>query len=588
MKVLISRPDKIGDVVLALHGAKQLKCLLPGVRVYMHVSDYTRPLVENIKFIDGCVSLHEDLRAYQFDAVVDLMAKISTARRYVRQSIGIRIGNSARWFSFLYNRTRYIRRSQARVNEAEYNWKLISLVHPSLRNIPLRESLALEDFKVIPNFSDVENFVALMPGVSVSAMAWSNNEWQNLAKRFIAETDYSVLFVGGPAEREILNQFEKELGNSPRLHFRVFQDFKSVLAALKAAESYVGPSTGITHLASALKVPGVALYPHLRSMHPKRWMPFASTLHILNLSTVPRADDVFEVLSGKVNSKLSPGPRAPVSAFVVCFNEEKNIRRCLESVKWCDEIVVVDSGSTDRTVEICREYTDKIFTRPWPGNRAQKQFALDQCTHNWALNIDSDEEVTSELKNEIIYVLSQPAEKRERIHGYNICRVVYFLDQWWDRGGWYPEYRLRFVNKQFTEWGGIDPHEKAVVKGPVKRLHGEINHYTYFSIKHQIETLNKYATIMARLMYDAGKRPSILNIIFNPIFRFFKFYILKLGIREGLPGFIVACSEAFGCFLKYINIWEIHREEKQLNVREYQTARGYQYDDFKKTGSDNK
>ncbi len=570
MKVLISRPDKIGDVVLALHAAKQLKHLLPEVQVYMHVSDYTRALVENVSFIDGCVLFDTDLVPYKFDAVVDLMAKFSTAKLYFKSGIPIRIGNSARWFRFFYTRTRYIRRSQARINEAEYNWRLISLLHESLRNIPLRESLLESDFKEISCFNELQNYVALMPGVSVSAMAWPESEWKTLAQKLAATQNTNVLFIGGPAERSLLTKFKDELSHFPNVHFRIFEQFKEVLGALKSASAYVGPSTGITHLASALGVKGIGLYPHVQSMHPKRWMPFRSSLEILNLDRLPNAAEVFEVLQGFRSDKSSTPPRAPVSAFIICFNEEQNIRRSLESIKWCDEIVIVDSGSTDRTLDICREYTKKIFVRPWPGHRAQKQFALEQCSNEWVLNLDSDEELSSELKNEITSVLSQPASKRDRIKGYLLCRVVYFLDKWWDKGGWYPEYRMRFFQRRFTKWGGIDPHEKAIVSGTIRKLHGNLNHYTYFSIRHQVETLNRYAANMARLMVAAGKRPSLLNIIFNPLFRFFKFYILKLGFREGLPGFIVACSEAFGCFLKYVNIWEIHRERAQIKVREYQ------------------
>ena len=153
MKVLISRPDKIGDVILALQGAKQLKEYCPDVQVYMHVAEYTRSLVENVSYLDGVVGWDEDLKPYQFDAVVDLMAKFANARKYYSAGIPVRIGNSARWFCFLYNRTSYVRRSRGLQNEAEYNWKLISLLDARLHNTRLRESLSLEDYKEIKSNS---------------------------------------------------------------------------------------------------------------------------------------------------------------------------------------------------------------------------------------------------------------------------------------------------------------------------------------------------------------------------------------------------------------------------------------------------
>ena len=245
-----------------------------------------------------------------------------------------------------------------------------------------------------------------------------------------------------------------------------------------------------------------------------------------------------------------------ISCFVVCCNEEKHMRRCLESVKWCDELIVIDSGSTDRTLEIAREYTDKILHRPWSGYVAQKSFGLEQCTQEWVLNIDADEEVSPELKTELQRLLENaPAD----IDGYLMNRVVFYLGRWFRKGGWYPEYRLRLCRRSATTWGGLDPHEKAVVRGKTARLCGELLHYTYRDIRDHVARLNSHSSAAAESLFAMGTTTSVSRILFNPPSRFFKFYLLKGGFREGVPGVIAGVLEGAYAFLKYAKLWEKHR-----------------------------
>lgn len=248
-----------------------------------------------------------------------------------------------------------------------------------------------------------------------------------------------------------------------------------------------------------------------------------------------------------------------ISCSIICFNEEKNIRRCLESVKWCDEIVVVDNGSTDRTLEICGQYTNKILFRAWAGYVDQKQFALEQCAHDWVLNIDADEEVSSELRDEILATMNE-SQPSTQVNGYYLLRVVYYLDRWWRKGLWYPEYRLRLCKKSATSWGGMDPHEKAMVQGLTKRLNGELHHYTYTDISDHIAQLNNFSSQSAKSMHQEGKKFSLLKLIFNPFFRFFKSYIIKKGYREGIPGLVVSALNAYYVIMKYAKLWELQRE----------------------------
>jgi glycosyltransferase involved in cell wall biosynthesis len=256
-------------------------------------------------------------------------------------------------------------------------------------------------------------------------------------------------------------------------------------------------------------------------------------------------------------SEQTPLTRSTVSAFIVCCNEERQIRRCLESVAWCDEIVIVDSGSTDATLAICREFTDKVAHRNWTGYVDQKRHALSLCTGAWVLNLDADEEVSPELRDEMISIATRDFMGQVPHNGYYLNRIVFFLNRWWRKGGWYPEYRLRFCRRSATTWGGEDPHEKAFVTGSTARCRGELFHYSFSDLTDYARRLNTLASNAAITMQRKGITSSAFNIITRPIARFIKFYLVKRGFREGIAGLVVALIEAYGVLLKYAKVWEL-------------------------------
>ncbi len=255
-------------------------------------------------------------------------------------------------------------------------------------------------------------------------------------------------------------------------------------------------------------------------------------------------------------SESLPTNRATVSAFIVCCNEERQIRRCLESVAWCDEIIVVDSGSSDATLAICAEFTDKIAHRSWSGYVDQKRYALSLCSGVWVLNLDADEEVSPALRDELISIATSDALGQVANNGYYLNRVVFFLNRWWRKGGWYPEYRLRFCRRAATTWGGEDPHEKAFVTDSTARCKGELFHYSFSDLTDYARRLNILASNAAVTMQRKGVRATVFDIITRPVSRFIKFYLIKLGFREGVAGLVVAFIEAYGVLLKYAKVWE--------------------------------
>jgi glycosyltransferase involved in cell wall biosynthesis len=250
---------------------------------------------------------------------------------------------------------------------------------------------------------------------------------------------------------------------------------------------------------------------------------------------------------------------ATVSAIVVCFNEENNIAACLESLRWCDEIVVIDSLSTDRTVEICRQFTDKVIQRPWAGYREQKAFAHAEATKEWVLSVDADERVTPELREEIRQTLSHDGEGYA---GYAVPRLVFYLHRWWWRGGWYPQYNVRLFRRERAIWGGFEPHNKIIVDGKVRRLRNPLHHFSYRNIEDHIQKINRYTSIASLELRQHSQRWRLADALLRPAGRFFRSYLLKRGFMDGFAGFYVAVTAAVYVFLKYAKLWELELEDE--------------------------
>lgn len=248
-----------------------------------------------------------------------------------------------------------------------------------------------------------------------------------------------------------------------------------------------------------------------------------------------------------------------ISAIVVCFNEERNIGRCLASLRWCDEIVVVDAFSTDRTMEIARRYTDKIIQRAWQGYRDQKAFAHSQATKEWVFLVDSDEEVPAALRDEVQDALTRFGGACE---AFSVPRLVRYLGRWWRRGGWYPDYDVRIFRRDRARWGGTDPHEKILVDGKVRRLAHPLHHYSYRDIADHWRRINRFTTIAATEQKNEGRPWRWSDNLLRPPLRFLRAYVLKRGFLEGFPGYFIAATAAIYVFLKYAKLRELELQQQ--------------------------
>jgi glycosyltransferase involved in cell wall biosynthesis len=257
--------------------------------------------------------------------------------------------------------------------------------------------------------------------------------------------------------------------------------------------------------------------------------------------------------------------RQKISAFVVCKNEERHIGLCLKSLSFCDEIVVVDSFSTDRTIEICSQFNVQVIQREWPGYRAQKEFACSQMTHDWVICLDADEYVSDPLREEVLSILEGTSRfSMGHYSGFYLNRVMFHYGKWWRKGGWYPEYRLRLFRKNEARWVGREPHENVEVDGPTTKLQGELYHFSYEDFSDQLQKLTSHAFTRAKVDFADGRTATISDMLFKPWLRFIKFYFLKKGYKEGKPAVVVGITEAFYVFLKYAKLWELQSYGKGM------------------------
>jgi glycosyltransferase involved in cell wall biosynthesis len=242
-----------------------------------------------------------------------------------------------------------------------------------------------------------------------------------------------------------------------------------------------------------------------------------------------------------------------VSVTVITRDEAANIAAALESVRWADEIVVVDSQSTDGTAQIARQYTDKVIVRPWPGYVAQKNFAAEQAAHDWILSLDADERVSPELAEEVRALLAGTPDAA----GYRIPRVTFHFGRWIRSTDWYPDYQLRLYDRRRARWTGRHVHESVRTDGAVARLRGEIQHYAYRNIAHHLQTMDRYTTLAARQMFEDGRHANWIDILITPRLTFFRNYVLRGGFRDGMAGLVISAMNAYYVGLKFAKLWEL-------------------------------
>lgn len=248
-----------------------------------------------------------------------------------------------------------------------------------------------------------------------------------------------------------------------------------------------------------------------------------------------------------------------LSAVIITYNEEKNIGRCIDSLQnLADEILVVDSNSSDDTVRIATEKNARVILQPFLGYIEQKNFAMDQAVNDIVLSLDADECLSEELQRSLMTLKNQ-----EKFGGaISMNRLTNYCGYWVKYGGWYPDTKVRLVDRTKARWIGVNPHDKLEPATGIQTQHvaGDLLHFSYTSISAHIDQINRFSEIGARALFAKGKRSNIFIIIVNPVARFIRNYILRRGFMDGFFGFVIAVNSSHAVFLKYVRLYLLQRE----------------------------
>lgn len=270
-------------------------------------------------------------------------------------------------------------------------------------------------------------------------------------------------------------------------------------------------------------------------------------------------------LSGKMTFKKSAFPgkaTMKLSATIITYNEEKHIAACIRSLEGvADEVIVLDSHSTDRTIAIAKEMGARVFTHPFLGYGPQKNKALEYTAHPIVLSLDADERIDDTLRASILNLKEQ-----HTVIACSINRTTNYCGKFIRHGSWYPDRKIRLFDKRTARWSDDPIHESILLNDPdaVIRLKGEILHYSYNSIESHVLQNNKFSSMSAEALYNKGKRANVLHLTVSPLFAFIKGYIFRLGFLDGLYGFVVAINASHLTFLKYAKLYRMQKQKKDV------------------------
>jgi len=245
-----------------------------------------------------------------------------------------------------------------------------------------------------------------------------------------------------------------------------------------------------------------------------------------------------------------------LSVVIITKNEEAGIRRCLESVTWADEIVVLDSGSTDATVRICREYTQHVHETGWPGFGPQKNRALERATADWVLSLDADEWVTRDLRDEILNAISKP----DGAMAFRVPRLSSFCGRFMRHSGWWPDHVTRLFRRGAARFSDDVVHERVIAEGKTGTLRQPIMHETFVDLEDLLHKMNNYSSLAAREMHQSGRKAGLAGAALRGLWAFIRTYFLRGGFLDGREGFMLAVATAEGTYYRYAKLMLLDRK----------------------------
>jgi len=243
----------------------------------------------------------------------------------------------------------------------------------------------------------------------------------------------------------------------------------------------------------------------------------------------------------------------PVTVTIITLNESRHIAAAIDSAAWADEILVVDSGSTDDTVSIATAKGVRVMSRTWPGYVDQKNYAASVASHDWIFSLDADERVTPPLAAEVRTIVDGNSTTR----AFRVPRVTFHLGRWVRTTDFYPDYQTRLYDRRAARWQGKYVHESVVADGPVGQLKNELQHYSYRDLSDHLDRINQYSTLAARQMHESGRRATPIDLLLHPPAAFLRNYLVRGGFADGMAGLTISLVNAYSVLLKFAKLWEL-------------------------------
>lgn len=618
-KALIIQNKYIGDVLTSSVIAENLKQVFPEIEVHFFCYEPAVAVLENNPFVDKIISFKEkklkkisvlnqyanQIKHSDYDVVLDPYAKLQSRFITLKSRAKRRISYDKPFFKYIY--TDVIEKTQ--VPSAETSCTAIdnrvSLVTPLMekpQQLALHPKIYLAEKEIAEGKELLENArldfsrKTLMIGILGSGedKSWPVDYMIQLISHIQKYYNFNILFNYIPSQQPTVDKIKNGLPSLDKIYLEVMgKNVREFLKILCHCDALIGNEGGAVNMAKALDVPTFSIYsPHKFpadwgcfedgrkhvSVHfqdlDKRTVDNASAKELfrkaykyykkLNYTYVrAEADKFLQDNFGKVDLPVAFEQELPkISALLITYNEERNIQKFLDEAWYADEIIIVDSESTDRTAEIAKKHPKVTFiTRRFDNFTSQKNFAIDQARNEWVTFFDADERISKALIFEMIDQI-----KKEEADAFFVYRRFYFMEKYIKRSGWQNDKAIRLFKKSQNRYGeGRLVHELIDSKGKVKFLNNRLDHYSYYSVEEYDRKLTQYSILRAKELFAKKLRPNAFHFWVKPWFRFVHHYVLRLGVLDGAEGYIISKLHAHHVFKRYLflsKMWENEKESK--------------------------
>lgn len=619
-KALIIQNKYIGDVLTSAVIAENLKQIYADIEVHFFCYEPASAVLENNPFIDRIITFKEknlkrisvlnsyanQIRDEKYDIVIDPYAKLQSRFISLKSGAKRKISYDKPFFKHIY--TDVVEKAEIPSKETACTAidNRVSLVSPLMtKSIPyalhpkiyLTEQEIQEGKEILENAGLDSSRKTLMIGILGSGKdkSWPIEHMTKLIGHIQKYYNFNILFNYIPSQQPVVDEIMNGLNSTDKIYLDVMgKNVREFLKILHHCDAFIGNEGGAVNMSKALDVPTFSIYsPH---KFPRDWGCFEDglrhvsvhfqdldkqTVYNLNEKQLLRnttklyqklkldyvrteADKFLQNNFGAVELPDEYVETMPkVSALLITYNEERNIEKFLEEAWYADEIIIVDSESTDRTAEIAKKHPKVVFmTRKFDHFTAQKNFAIEQAQHEWVTFFDADERIPKAL----IYEMMDEIEK-DRADAFFVYRRFYFMDKYIKRSGWQNDKAIRLFKKSKNKYGeGRMVHELIDSKGTVRFLKNKLDHYSYFSVEEYDRKLTQYSILRAKELFGKKLKPTVFHFWVKPWFRFVHHYILRLGILDGGEGYIISKLHAHSVFKRYLFLSKMWENEKNKNI----------------------